>query len=51
MFCKTKITFLIAIHWKVAPEIIRNTIGECLLDKLHNHIRFFYGDIACGCGF
>ena len=28
MFCKNKITVLIAIHWEDICEIIRNTIGE-----------------------
>ena len=35
MFCKNKITVLIAIHWKVACEIIMYTIGETPLDKLY----------------
>ena len=32
-FCRNKITVLIAIHWKVACEIIKNKIGESPIDK------------------
>ena len=34
VFCKNKITILIAIHWKVVCEIIKDTTGESPLDKL-----------------
>ena len=40
-FCKSKISFNY-YHWKVVCEIIRNTVGEIPLDKLYNHIRFFF---------
>ena len=42
-FVKIKLTkLLIAIHWKVLYEnLIRNTIGESTLDKLHNQVYFF----------
>ena len=33
MFCKNKVTVLIAIHLKIAGEIIRDTTGEIPLDK------------------
>ena len=35
MFCKNKITVLIAYYWKVACEKIMYTIGENPLDKLY----------------
>ena len=34
MFCKNKITVLIAIHWKIVCEIMRDTISESPVDKL-----------------
>ena len=41
VFWKHEIS-LSAIHWKVVCEILRNTIGESPLDKLYNHIQFFF---------
>ena len=34
MFCKNEITVLISIHWKVAYEITKGSIGEIPLHKL-----------------